>query len=78
MLMDSHAPREIACHCGWCGATRRHDGSWDDECGTVRPELVTHGICPDCAEAFRAGVEITPAAREAAAAGHLRPAVTFR
>ena len=50
--------REMACHCGWCGAVRQLDGTWDDGCGTVHAELITHGICPECAAEFRAGVEV--------------------
>jgi hypothetical protein len=56
----------MTCHCGWCGAVRRPDGTWDDECdagisqqaGVSQHSLVTHGICPDCAAAFRADAAI--------------------
>jgi hypothetical protein len=60
MLMNSSAPpKKMACHCGWCGAVRQLDGSWDfvDE-SPARSEMVTHGICPDCAAAFRADAAI--------------------
>jgi hypothetical protein len=62
MLMNSRAPRTMTCHCGWCGAVRRPDGTWDDECDADvslgSSERITHGICPDCAAAFRADAGI--------------------
>jgi hypothetical protein len=72
MLMNSRAPHTMTCHCGWCGAVRRPDGTWDDEFDSEisqanvsqpnmsqqRAKLVTHGICPDCAAAFRADAAI--------------------
>jgi hypothetical protein len=68
MLMNSRTPRKMTCHCGWCGAVRRPDGTWNDEFDSDvsqqahisrhNPELVTHGICPDCAAAFRADAAI--------------------
>ena len=57
MPAKSTFQREMACHCGWCGAVRQLDGTWDHGCGTVHAELITHGICPGCAAEFRAGVE---------------------
>lgn len=61
MLTSTTASRKnMACHCGWCGAVRQHDGTWefvDDNDRAEHPvgsAMVTHGICPDCAAAFRA------------------------
>jgi hypothetical protein len=60
MVTKISAARQMACHCGWCGVVRRSDGTWDDGDDTAPSGPVTHGICPDCAVAFRAGIEDSP------------------
>ena len=38
---------ELLLRCAWCGRVRQ-EGEWVAPQGDLDPDLLTHGICPEC------------------------------